>query len=348
MANGGGQVDPQYWHAIIAALEVRDPERLLGTLLLRHRQVQLTNLVSVDNPPGHWLLELFNQANAQGWLNSLLRLINAWSPDPNIRIAIDTALGPEANIRPEWYDEPMPMGKPFIDRSDLRDQLFEVLQSHDGPVQLLMVRGKAWGKSHCQWFLKHVANVVGFQAPLYIDLMEIESLQDLAERIVDEFGLPFAEFRERFTTPSRIARNFSNWLVGKSRPFGEDNRRWLIIFDHLAKDGIVQEVRDLAINLAKRACGGDLTNIWIALLDCPAVEALEDPGRYRNETVTPIAKQEIERFLDWAQEVRENAGASSPHVPDSVRQMLATSRFPLGKSELRTLERDITTWWRSR
>jgi hypothetical protein len=345
MTNGSGQIQPQFWQAIIAALETRGPKPLLTKLLLRHWQVHLSNLVDTDSPPEQWLFALFSRANTEGRLEFLLQLIKAWSVDPQIRNAIDAALGPLANIRSRWYDEYMPMDMPFINRVDLREKLYDVLERKPQDKRLMIVRGESWGKSHSRWLLKHVASEIGFQEPVYVDLLQVPSLEELTELLVTELGLPFNAFKERFTTPVRNVKQFCSWFKGQTLAFSQLDQRWIIIFDHLCKSGVSQEILDLALNLGQQAYSRDLTNVWVVLLDCPPVETLRHPSRRQEELVTPISKQQVEALVMWVMQVRKMLGDPAPDPPEAIANILQTGVFPLKKEELESLEQNIASWW---
>ena len=304
-------------------------------------------------PPGTSLqdlaMELVQKTEREGQLDTLRGELKAANPNPVFHAELDRCVGLDgvpAGGRPRWYDDRLPMNLPLINREVLRLSLYEMLEREQERVRLMVVRGEYPGKSYCQWLITHVANEEGFEVPIVIDLLDISSVQDVAERLADQLGLSHKVLSERFSTEIREGKYFNDWLVGQSRIFGAD-KRWLLVFDHLTKPGVRQEVADAVLDLARRAIEGRLTNVWVILLDCQLPEAMDQPGRYCEEFVEALKKQEIERFVDWVKELRRQAGDHAPQVPLSITEALA-SEFPLAKAELKQLQRELVLWLKRR
>jgi hypothetical protein len=189
-----------------------------------------------------------------------------------------------------------------------------------------------------------VANEIGFLEPIYIDLLTVSSLNELYDKLLDSLSLEFPYQKNRFTTLVRDAKLFGQWFQGQTIQFGKNNQRWIIIFDHLCKPGIAQEILDLPLDLGRRAFNRDLNNVWIVLLDCLPDAPERHPGRCQEEIVTPISKEQVERLLIWIEKTRRLAGDPSPKRPAPITEILGGS-FPLEKEQLLSLEKNIATWW---
>lgn len=317
------------------------------------RQIVVPGPLNGVIPPGTTLqdlaLKLILEAEREGRLPSFCKDLKAANPNPTFHADLDRCNGLEgvaAGGRPRWYDDPLPMKLPLIDREDLRAALYEMLEQDPKNTHLMIVRGEFAGKSYCRWLIQNVARELGLQVPVFIDLLEIPSVQRLAERLMDEFALPYSGFRERFTTEIREGLQFNEWFAGQSRNFGA-HKQWMLIFDHIAKPGVPSDVSSTVLNLAKLAMEVRLTNIWVVLLDCPDTEKLDDPGIYCEATVGPLTKIFVEGFVDWILEGRRQAGDPAPQVPQSICATLNSS-FPLQKAQLHNLRREIVGWLKQR
>lgn len=304
-------------------------------------------------PPGTTLrdlaLALLNEAEMHDTLGELCVALKTANANPDFHADLDRCSGRDgiaAGGRPRWYDSPLPMKQPLIDRESLRAGLYEMLERDPRTNRLMIVRGDHPGKTYCRYLIQHVAEQLGLEPPVFIDLQETASVQQFAERLVDQIGLSHAALAERFSSQIREGRYFNDWLVGQSRTFGA-RTRWLIVLDHLAKPGIPQDLADTAIDLAQRAMEGNLKNVWLILLDCPPTESLDDLGPFYEEIVEPIPREAIAGFLDWAVELRRQAGDPAPLVPASIDATLAAP-FPLQRAQLQGLRRDIVAWMRRR
>lgn len=289
--------------------------------------------------------ELVRNAECEAKLDTLRNDLKSANPNPDFHAELDRCVGLDGvptGGRPRWYDNPLPMDMPLINREDLRLSLYDLLEREQKKVRLMIVRGEFPGKSYCRWLITHVASEIGMENPIVIDLLDISSVQNLAERLVDQLGLPRRTLDERFSTEIREGKYFNDWLVGQSREFGAD-KRWLLVFDHLAKPGVNQDVANAVLDLAKRALESGLTNVWVILLDCQLTDAIDQPGRYCEESVEALKRQEIEGFVDWVKELRRQAGDQDPQVPQAITTALA-SEFPLSKADLDRLRREIVRW----
>jgi hypothetical protein len=283
--------------------------------------------------------------NALGRLCSDLKGDNE---NPAFHTELDKCLGldnAENSTRPRWYDDKLPLMKPLIDREDLRAGLYQMLEADPGNPRVMTVRGTAPGKTYCRWLIQHVADQLDLELPVYVDLSEIGSVDRLARKLVDLLKLSYADFQTRFSTEVREGKYFNDWLAGESRRFGA-GKRWLIVFDHIAKDGVSQDVSNTVIDLAMRAMRRELTNIWVVLLDCPVTDVLEEDDLPFEEEVAPIPKDLITDFVTWLVDVRRAAGDRAAAVPKEVSELLQ-KQFPLGKAELTALRRGIVRWMRT-
>jgi hypothetical protein len=260
---------------------------------------------------------------------------------------LDRCLGldnPTPSSRPRWYDHRLPLNKPLIDRDDLRAGLYKMLEADPENPRVMTVRGAAPGKTWCRWLIQHVAEELDLEPPVYIDLLGGESVDGLARQLVDKIGLPYTDFQARFSTEVREGKYFNNWFSGESRYFGS-GKRWLLVFDHIAKDGVPQDVSNTVIDLAIRAMNRELTNVWVILLDCPVTDALEESDLPFEEEVKPIPKDLITDFVDWLVKHRRAAGDNNAAVPLDVQDLLEKP-FPLGKQEMTLLRQRIVRWMR--
>lgn len=290
------------------------------------------------------ILDKLRSAELNDELEGLSGQIKAENPNSELHAAIDRCLGRTGEWqRPYWYEERLPRREPLIDRENLRASLYEMLENAPKDNRLMIVRGDQPGKSYSQHLIRHVTEQLGMEPPVFIDLLEIDSPQQFADRLVDRIGIAYSTLSARFSTPLREGRLFNDWLVGQSRVFGA-NTRWLIVVDHLAKTGIQQDVTGMVIDLALRAMDGDLKNVWVIVLDFPGSESF-DLGAYSEVTVEALPKEVIQQFLDWAVELRSEAGDPTPRIPKSIVDALALP-FPLQKAQLHSLRRDIKDWLR--
>lgn len=297
------------------------------------------------NLPG-LILDKVKRAELSGELVELCNQIKNENPNVDLHAAIDRCLGLDAGLqRPRWYDERMPRREPLLDRENLRAALYDVIEKDPNDNRLMLVRGDQPGKTYSQHLIRHVTEQLGLEPPVFVDLLEMDSPQRFADRLVDRIGIPYGTLAARFSTPIREGSYFNDWLVGQSRTFGA-NARWLIVLDHLAKPGIPQDVSDMAMDLAQRAMAGDLKNVWVIVLDFPAGDAI-DLSAYSEVTIEPLPKETIQQFLDWAVELRRMAGDPDPQVPQSINDTLALA-FPLQKAELDGLRRGIKDWLKRR
>ena len=296
---------------------------------------------------GGLILEFIKRAERENSLMQSCAEIKVDNPNVEFHAELDRCLGldnPKNPGRPRWYDDRLPLKKPLIDREDLRASLYQLLEADPENPRVMTVRGAAPGKTYCRWLIQHVADELDLEPPVHVDLLEVESVDRLAKRLVDKLGLPYADFQARFSTEVREGKYFNDWLSGESRRFARD-KRWLIVFDHIAKDGVPQDVSNTVIDLAIRAIKRELTNVWVILLDCPATEALEEDDLPFDEEVKPIPKDTITDFVDWLVALRRAAGDDDAAVPGEVQNLLQKP-FPLGKREMTTLRQRIVRWLR--
>lgn len=294
-------------------------------------------------------MELVQTNEREGSLDTLRNDLKNANPNPVFHTKVDECFGLDgvpAGGRPRWYDDRLPMNLPLINREDLRLNLYKLLEHGQANVRLMIVRGEYPGKSYCHWLITHVASKLGLEKPILINLLDISSVQELAEYLVDQLRLPHSEMVARFSSEIREGKYFNNWLVGQSRNFGA-GKRWVLVFDHLAKPGVNQDVANAVLDLARRALEDRFTNVWVILLDCPITEAIDQPGRYYEESVEPLQRQEIGLFVDWVKELRRQAGDHATQVPNSITAALA-GQFPLPKAELQRLQREIIEWLKRR
>lgn len=294
------------------------------------------------------ILDFVKKAELDYVLGSTCKALKDANPQAQaFHAALDRCLGldkPAHPGRPRWYDHRLPLKKPLIDRDDLRDVLYKMLEADPENPRVMTVRGAAPGKTWCRWLIQHVAEELDLEPPVHMDLLEVGSVDGLARQLVDKLGLPYADFQARFSTEVREGKYFNNWLSGESRVFGR-GRRWILVFDHIAKPGVPQDVSNTVIDLAIRAMNRELTNVWVILLDCPETDALEENDLPFEEEVKPIPKDMITDFVDWLVAQRRAAGDDGAAVPPEVRALIEQP-FPLGKPELTLLRRRIVRWLR--
>lgn len=307
----------------------------------------LQDILPVGTTLPDLVAKFVHKADLESRIPELCEELKRDNPTSNrLHELLDQCLGrdnPLSTGRPRWYDDRLPMKKPLIDRDDLRDGLYQMLEADPSNPRVMMVRGTAPGKTYCRCLIQHVAAELGLERPVLIDLLEVDSVNRLAERLVDKLGLSYADLKVRFSTEVREGKYFNDWLSGRSRDFGAD-KRWLLVFDHLAKEGVPQDVSQTALDLAERAMNRDLTNVWIVLLDCPVTDALEEDPPYEEE-VRPITKQSIEKFIAWLLELRLAAGDANPQVPQEAQDLLQQT-FPLQKAKLQALRNSLYRWMR--
>jgi hypothetical protein len=296
---------------------------------------------------GGLILDFIAKAELDNSLHDLCRRLEDDNPNKAFHAALEHCLGldnPTSPGRPRWYDHRLPLKKPLIDREDLRAGLYKMLEADPENPRVMTIRGAAPGKTWCRWLIQHVADELDLESPVYLDLLGGDSVDGLARQLVDKLGLPYADFQERFSTEVREGKYLNNWLSGESRHFGK-GKRWLLVFDHIAKDGVPQDVSNTVIDLAIRAMNRELTNVWVILLDCPVTDALEENDLPFEEEVKPIPKDMITDFVDWLVEHRRAAGDNNPVVPLDVQDLLQKP-FPLGKPEMTLLRKRIVRWMR--
>ncbi|MEM6483388.1 MAG: hypothetical protein AAF662_00145 [Pseudomonadota bacterium] len=294
-----------------------------------------------------------HEADQSFSLPNLCEEMKQKNPNPAFHNELDACMGVGMSAgtltgvgsRPRWYDEQLPMRRPLFDRDELRAGLYDMLERDPVNTRLMTVRGEAPGKSYCACLIKHVIGELGLEQPVEIDLLSIDSVDRLATRLIDLLGLSHAQLRDRFSTEVREGKYFNDWLVGQSRSFAAD-KRWVIVFDHLAKTAVPQDVANTVIDLALRAEDRSLTNVWIILLDSPESDALIDANPPVEEVVSPIQQATIQAFLARLVDLRRAAGDPNPEVPDPISATLQEP-FPLATNRLQSLRRDIVRWMRT-
>jgi hypothetical protein len=236
------------------------------------------------------------------------------------------------------------MRKAFINRDDLRTKLYEMIEQNAHNQSLLLVSSQHQhgpGKSHTWWFLKHVANRLGIDAIL-LDLRANPSLHSLAQDIADNLAL--SDFQTRFTTELREARSFQSWLAGQLKN-ARPRRRSLIVFDHLGKDNIPSDVRQLVQLLIRGAIEGRFNGLQIVVLDCPELGLEQDVGRYEEEQIETLVRSRIETFVYWMKDARTKLGKNALNPPAALTTALPNCQFPLNKANFGKIEGLLTTWW---
>jgi hypothetical protein len=298
---------------------------------------------------GQLILDHIKKTEIENTLNQTCAEMKADNLNPEFHTELDRCLGldnPTNPRRPRWYDDRLPLNKPLIDREDLRAGLYQMLEADPENPRVMTVRGVAPGKTYCRWLIQHVADELDLESPVHIDLLEVESVNRFAMRLVDKLGLSYADFQVRFSTEVREGKYFNDWLSGESRRFGR-GKRWLMVFDHIAKNGVPQDVSNTVIDLAIRAIKRELINVWVILLDCPSTDALGEDDLPFEEEIKPIPKDMIIDFVDWLVELRRAAGDADASVPRNVQDMIEEP-FPLGKPEMKKLRQRIVLWMRER
>jgi hypothetical protein len=291
------------------------------------------------------------KAERERRLSQLCSELKAANPNEAFHVELDRCNGLDGVIaggRPHWFDERLPVKLPLIDRENLRAGIYEMLENDPNNNRLMIVRGDSPGKSYGQWLIKHVAKAMGLNLTVFVDLLDtnVASVQKLAVRLTDAFGLPHKELQERFTTEIREGKIFNQWFAGKTRLF-PPGQRWLLVFDHASKPGVPDDVAQTAIHLARLAMNVELNNVWVILIDSPDGEFEEFVDPFVDTTIEPLTPDLVQEFLDWAMELRRQAGDRNPEVPRKILDIL-TQQFPLPKVELGNLQREIVGWLRQR
>jgi len=161
---------------------------------------------------------------------------------------------PAGTVVVEPYDVCYLHGRPFVDRTSLRNRLRELKgESELKRPRILVIRGgEKTGKSHSLQLINHVANSFGFQS-VYVDLMRIplDNTQDISpvaiganivrQMKLKDMPLPGNEQLSRWPAV------FFSWLAGELR---DDPREWWIVIDGFASVRVSQDVYDFIDDLA--------------------------------------------------------------------------------------------------
>ena len=288
-----------------------------------------------------------NEADENNCLSELCVDLKDDNPSTDFHKLLDHCLGfdnPFRTGRPRWYDDRLPGMQPFIGRDGLRSGLFDTLEAHPGNPRVMTVHGEAPGKTYCRCLVQHVARKLGFGPPILVNLFDAESVNRLAELIVDKLGIEHTDLKARFSTEVREGKHFNEWLIGRVAQF-DRRRRLVFVFDHIAKPGIPQDVANTVLDLAQRIMRRELENIWIFLLDCPVTDALEEEDLPFEEEVLPLPKDSITDFLSWLQLYLKKNGQAPPAFSQEITDLLGKP-FPLNKRQLWGLKKAIIQWIR--
>jgi hypothetical protein len=289
------------------------------------------------------IIQIFSYLERQGELNETLQRMRAhFADNAALASAIDQAL-PSKRI-PSWYTDRVVMDKAFINRDGLRTKLYELVERHAHNRSLLLVSSDddGPGKSHTWWLLKHVADTLGIDA-VQIDLREYTSMHLLAQSIAD--NLAFDEsFKSRFTTDLKEAESFQNWFAGQLRT-ARSGRRCLLVFDHLGRDNVPSDVRQLVQSLMRGASGARFSGVQIVVLDCPQFGFQRVAGRCDEERIELLTKPTIDAFVAWMCDLKVKAGSVNTDPPADLTATLTALQFPITKTALETLETQLTNWW---
>jgi len=193
------------------------------------------------------------------------------------------------------YSELVVFGEPFVDRQDLRLKLKSLFTTQNGP-QVLVTRGPRYsGRSHLRWLIQYVAQKEGIEA-VYIDLLG-NNVNDIIGQIINELGLPAAEFRDRLAQESTQAKGFRSAFRGKAREFPAKNQRWCLVFDHHDRDEVVQDARALVEMLVDDGAAKSLANVWVVVLGHGTMLSPQLTYRILDVPTVPLEPVDVEKFL---------------------------------------------------
>jgi hypothetical protein len=209
-----------------------------------------------------------------------------------LRAAIEDALALAPPGDP--YQALVALSEPFVNRRMLREKLKQLFTNAND--RTLIINGPtASGKSHSRWLVQHAARAAGIDV-VYVRVSGM-SLSDIVGELINGMGLPPQDFRDRLAQVSTLGRGFVSALRGYSRIFGQRGDRWCIVFDQYDPAKLGEGVEEMVEQLAEDAANVNLNNVWVIVLgNSKTATAL--PWRVLQETVTPLTRSDVDRFLE--------------------------------------------------
>jgi len=283
-------------------------------------------------PPGSTKLEglhdLVRHYNALGSIEVLTKALreSEQANGPRLRPVLDhIELLRQADV--PWEAPPDPFdaffvsgGRPFIDRSGIRDHLRASLRGPTGPRVVVISGTRPCGKTWSWHFLTFLEGKLDGLRTAKIDLAELPPpptpfavMQTVALRL----GLEEPRV-DRTAKGSTQAKHLVDWFAGRLQ---EGKARYILTLDSLDHSRLPDETEDLIDGLAREAADqGDPLRFALVLLGPCFDLSHVDTFVLGEEQIHPLAEEDVRTFL---RRLGEHRGKPLP--PQAIDRVVASA-----------------------
>jgi hypothetical protein len=210
-------------------------------------------------------------------------------------------------------------GRPFIDRSGLRDHLRASLKLGNGPRVVVISGTRPCGKTWSWHFLTFLeGKLEGFRTAK-IDLAKLTpppTPLSVMQTVALRLGLEEPRV-DRTAAGSTQARHLVDWFAGRLK---EGKARYIVTLDSLDHSRLPDETEDLIDGLALEAADqGDPPGFVLVLLG-PKFEINVDTFVLGQEEIPPLEEDHVRTYLD---SLGQHLGKPLP--PEAIDQVVASA-----------------------
>ncbi|MCP4003743.1 MAG: ATP-binding protein [bacterium] len=192
----------------------------------------------------------------------------------------------EAKRWPDWYAPPPTFfgscfigdGDLFIDRDEIRQRIETILSADEDGERITLIDGPpSTGKTYVVEYIEFVRDhrggfklgLVDFESWIPNQVTPEGVMNELVTQAESETG-SFDEFAQDARQGIKISELFLDYLH-------EDEKSWIVIFDHLTKTNVAQGTKDFVRELILQNQERESTNVHIVVLGAPDYLNPTDP-----------------------------------------------------------------------
>jgi hypothetical protein len=278
-------------------------------------------------------------ASRAGWVAILLQQARTMRDTNQLLLAFENQYRSTGFPLPaDPYCAPVLRAKrPFIDRQGLRDRMAELASA--GASRVLVVEGERYsGKSYTRFLVEHLARNPGGFRQIVVDLIEdaITKPDELAHTLVMKMGGdPVSLPIQGVTTAARYGLILAAAVQSEVNRLG--SHIW-VVFDGLARPGVLPETIELVLDIAKRA-ELEVPELRVILLELPVTLPPEVDSVALREVLHPI---DAALCVEWLETVHSllNVSWGKAELLEEVSKMFKSLPESGDPDRLKTLSRE--------
>ncbi|MBO3093997.1 hypothetical protein [Cellulomonas dongxiuzhuiae] len=317
------------------ALAVAYPERsALQRVLFERTGRRLDDIVSVNVGNTDMRQQLLIAASDGGWATEVFQLLQDsenLSVRQYVRLARD-ALDVVSNAvvdREDPFLVHRVAGRPFLDRTELRKQLTELLARDEKRV-LVVTGERPCGKTYAWPFLDTLGRTHGFD-PVLIDVASLPATErmpvDVVSNVARQLGLPRLPEVDPLAQGASQAQRLFTWLIGEARLARQSGAasRWLLVIDSLDKFPLPAETEELFVLMGKGAAENRIADLRVVLLGYEHQLPVDLSSWVLTDTFSDIDERALRDYFDFLLRTARGGGigpmSADTAIEDAVRQV---------------------------